>query len=1239
MATVTQPTKFNHEETQRSVKHPLELLRSYIRSYIILEGLALTLLCASVLFWVGLAFDFGLYKFDFELIDVHGIDWVLSLNELDPSGVASLGCRIIALTVIVIGLLYLGFTRVVWRWIREFNDRALALVLERRFHKELGDRLITAIELADPALAKKYDFSQAMVEKTILEAVDVLKKLPVASVFNWRRLYGLWFLVGLSTVGLVLVNMVLFCVGSIFAQETAMSPYGFAWRFYDVGSIWTERNVLMMNTYWPRRAYLEIGRFQRSKLNESDMRVARDDTRPELQVRAYEWVIADRKAPHGWRALTWKDLSAHKLIEQSMLDRVQIPADFQHWQVDPEELDANLVTALFGDDTKTRTSAEAREHFKLPNVKKKIDERNADNELRVWLDWHEWTVDKLKLQIDDDTKVRVPLRAEQTYDDLVAIYAKLDELAESPSMSRTLRKLDVPARVEVNFRGEESGSNATYPREEGNKYTVSLDPLKDSTRFKFRARGDNYSTPPKTITLVAAPTPASIAIDKQEPAYIYHRLHGPDQMSLRGLKHTSKGIALSTTGDTNSIEVKHGGDLTVHVRTERKLRGDRAVFVKDPPNLAKGFASYRGKPPILNEDLQGFSLSMNDVDRDHEFVVEFFDEDNIRGKRRFRIQSTVDAEPTLGPLNVFGYQPRKPRFKAATVPDKDKEKDKDKDAPRELRDQSELIGAYLITPDARIPLECKVSDNYGLVRVGYHYKYKKVDFELVAHMDNKKRSIVGLEIDQATRRLHAGLAASNFQLWPGNPLTWHAAPNFIAWTASTIQKDILAAQGYREGFVPSPGFDALLETRSREMSHPNALVLSGPRNPRAWEFDFKEDRFFDVGDYLRDMKAVDPEKIGQMHYLLQIGVQATDNNIETGVPYAVEVDALNDAGLKIKKTLHLRGNTAKNSNPYISFLVITENELLSQIALEEEILLEKLEGAKEKVDSCITSLRDQQVKVLGANPDMESVLNRMNLIRTALGTAGNNLRDVQQAYDNILKELKVNRVKSERVKNIEDNIITLIDRIVEQDPQIANSGSLPIAEKAYQDAHQLMEEEFNAKRIVDTIAHRQNMTDAEKQMGKLSYDIQKLLDAMQEGIVESRLIAMIATIEQEQRKQTIILDAMHREIQRKLLEDLLKPEKTPTPVPKEEKKTSQLQSGRQQNAGHAKTQRHEECQPVSLFDYDPVASSPGLNPLPLCVFAPLGELSFVAAMQIDGMRTLTYDCRHSYAKLKEHARI
>jgi len=54
---------------------------------------ALTLLCASVLFWVGLAIDFGLFKLDFEQINIFGVDWILDLMNWIPPASASIGVR------------------------------------------------------------------------------------------------------------------------------------------------------------------------------------------------------------------------------------------------------------------------------------------------------------------------------------------------------------------------------------------------------------------------------------------------------------------------------------------------------------------------------------------------------------------------------------------------------------------------------------------------------------------------------------------------------------------------------------------------------------------------------------------------------------------------------------------------------------------------------------------------------------------------------------------------------------------------------------------------------------------------------------------------------------------------------------------------------------------------------------------------------------------------------------------
>src|SRR5262249_60581877 len=84
------------------------------------------------------------------------------------------------------------FARVVGKGLlrltREFSAPALALVLERRFPRQLGDRLITAVEMADPRMAEKYGYSQELVDKTVNDAANRVEELPVGQVFNWGRL-------------------------------------------------------------------------------------------------------------------------------------------------------------------------------------------------------------------------------------------------------------------------------------------------------------------------------------------------------------------------------------------------------------------------------------------------------------------------------------------------------------------------------------------------------------------------------------------------------------------------------------------------------------------------------------------------------------------------------------------------------------------------------------------------------------------------------------------------------------------------------------------------------------------------------------------------------------------------------------------------------------------------------------------------------------------------------------------
>ena len=160
MATVTTPLKVNRPELQRRVRHPLRSLRGYIRWYVTLEGLGIAILYLALWFWIGMLLDWGSFE-------IFGFDWILELKTLAAGENTDHVVRVFILGALIAGLATLVIWKVLFRFMKEFSDPALALVLERRFPRQLGDRLITAVEMADPNMADKYGYSQELVDKTV----------------------------------------------------------------------------------------------------------------------------------------------------------------------------------------------------------------------------------------------------------------------------------------------------------------------------------------------------------------------------------------------------------------------------------------------------------------------------------------------------------------------------------------------------------------------------------------------------------------------------------------------------------------------------------------------------------------------------------------------------------------------------------------------------------------------------------------------------------------------------------------------------------------------------------------------------------------------------------------------------------------------------------------------------------------------------------------------------------------
>ena len=475
MATTTPQSSargFDRVAQDQKIRHPLASIRSFIRVYVILEGLALTLLFLGLWFWLGLGVDLGLYQWPMNF------DWVKVLDLSAGVGVAFYfrAALLLFILLILIGVVvYTIFRRLFF----DFSDTSVIMVLERRYSKQLGDRLITALELADPALAKKYGYSQAMVDETIKEAANRVDALSVPGVFNWGRLILTWLLALFVTVGIYLITLgVLFAVSM--SSESGVSPMQ---QLHRNGWVWTNRNVLLSTRYyWPTQSYVEVVRFQDDPEHPGETVVAKNESggRSDFRAKAFEWVIFDPTTKMGIRPLMYADLKNY--IPEKELAKFTLPNDWPDWIADLDDLDSSIPLAMVPptwDQQKlgyvkteyyrkdklgpaylvanalasqsvsasggfpamemqmlVASKVSESDDFILQNrdvkeLRDALDRSELTKEFLSMMDWHQWTVDKIlfqqqKITRTQNEKIKALLREQKTMETFKGKVAQKD---------------------------------------------------------------------------------------------------------------------------------------------------------------------------------------------------------------------------------------------------------------------------------------------------------------------------------------------------------------------------------------------------------------------------------------------------------------------------------------------------------------------------------------------------------------------------------------------------------------------------------------------------------------------------------------------------------------------------------------------------------------------------------------------------------------------------------------------
>jgi hypothetical protein len=566
------------------ITHPLDQLRGTIRRYVVIEGLLSAGLFVAAWLVLGLLLDFGLFK-------AATWDWVIDGPWWLRA--AALGVSVLLL----VGILVLQIAR---RLSKELSYPALALVLERRFPKTLGDRLITAVELADVPRAARYGFSAEMIVQTIAEARERVAKVPVAEVFNWRRLAAMAKVLGGILLGALLVGYVAYGIGA-----KTLNPYKYGWRAAHVVGIFLERDVLLWDTPWPRRAHLELVGFP-----DEGLKIAKDAPAPRVAARAFKWVVADRSAPMGWRPMAWSD------VTEGLLGG-SVP--YMAPSLSGATLD-HLETVAF------RNSA-------------------------------------ARSQLRDEVKGE---RFVEIQNGLERVFDVLNGHAENPRMARTLRRLEIPENVRLTYSGPRTAGSATLAPGRDNEFAGEVAGLKERVRFTVRA--EDYRTPLRVIDVVSPPMLTKLVRTEYQPAYLYHSPpqlpagETPERPYLAGKHQRLADKALSLTGERSVVTVPAGTELVLTGTTDKDLLD---VVVRPKIGLVPGAKPGSAEPvslvhtswwfrllarPKTADDGRTFAVAFRGPHRltgSLEFELEFTDTDKVKSRRAVLVQVTEDQPPTV----------------------------------------------------------------------------------------------------------------------------------------------------------------------------------------------------------------------------------------------------------------------------------------------------------------------------------------------------------------------------------------------------------------------------------------------------------------------------------------------------------------------------------------------------------------------------------------------------------------
>ena len=211
------------------IQQLLQSLRARIKMYVWVEGISLSLIWVTSMFWIGLAMDY--------------LPILVGANELNAVA------RGILLVIVASAFGYILYRWVFQRAFVAFSDRSMAILLERQF-SAFNDSLVTSVTLKKDSagaaatsddnneadVVKDVTYSKQMLSDTVESALMSLDGVDVNQVFNKRLL-----LKRVAIALALIASVILFAVTNKSMADLAM-----------------RRLYLLDGEKWERAAHIQI---------------------------------------------------------------------------------------------------------------------------------------------------------------------------------------------------------------------------------------------------------------------------------------------------------------------------------------------------------------------------------------------------------------------------------------------------------------------------------------------------------------------------------------------------------------------------------------------------------------------------------------------------------------------------------------------------------------------------------------------------------------------------------------------------------------------------------------------------------------------------------------------------------------------------------------------------------------------------------------------------------------------